>query len=282
MQEPVARHYDSQGLRLNWWDWGNETAPPLLLVHGGLDHGRNWDWIARGLRDQYRVIAFDLRGHGESEWAKASSYPVPDFVVDVVEFLRQMKIDRVKIIGHSMGGAISLLLAGIYPEYVERLIAIEGLRIFSPPATPMHVTMRNWIEQIHANRAPRRMKSFEDALARFREAHPKRTEEQVLHLTKHGLRDNGDGTFSWKYDNGIRLRAPYRISFEQSAAIWNRIECPTLLVGGGASGRPNPAENGWVQHFRHAEVRTFPDGGHWVQHDYPDEIIALARTFLKG
>ena len=283
MIEPIARTYFSQGLRLNWWDWGNEAAPPLLLIHGGLDHGRNWDWIARGLRDEYRVIAFDLRGHGESEWAKASSYPVPDFVVDVDEFLRQQKIERVKIIGHSMGGGISLLFAGVHPHRVERLVAIEGLRIFTQPKSPLHETMANWIGQVHqmSSRPPRRMATFEDALARFREAHPTRTDEQARHLTQHGLRPNEDGTFSWKYDNGIRLRAPYRLTFDQCAELWRRIECPVLLVGGGRSGRPNPAENGWVANFRNATVKTFPDAGHWVQHDHPDEIIELSRDFLK-
>ena len=283
MTEPVSRFYTSQGLQLHWWDWGNDSAPPLLLIHGGLDHGRNWDAVARGLRDDYHVMAFDLRGHGESEWAKASSYPLPDFVVDVDAFLRQQNIERTRIIGHSMGGAISLLLAGVYPSRVERLVAIEGLRIFSRPTNPLHEMMAHWIKQIHeqSERPPRRLKSFDEALARFKQAHPTRTDEQARHLTRFGLRTNDDGTFSWKYDSGIRLRSPYRLSFEQSAELWGRIECPTLLIGGSASGRPNPAGNGWVDHFRNATVHNFDGAGHWVHHDRPDEVIAMSREFLK-
>ena len=68
--EPAARFYESQGLRLHYVDWGNEAAPPLILVHGGLDHCRNWDAIARELQPHFHVVAPDLRGHGDSEWAK--------------------------------------------------------------------------------------------------------------------------------------------------------------------------------------------------------------------
>ena len=66
MAEPADRFYESQGLRLHYVDWGNETAPPLILIHGGLDHCRNWDAIARELQPHFHVVAPDLRGHGDS------------------------------------------------------------------------------------------------------------------------------------------------------------------------------------------------------------------------
>src|ERR1700756_5207636 len=66
---PTSNSYVSQRLRLHYVDWGNASAPPLLLVHGGRDHCRSWDWVARRLSDQYHIIALDLRGHGDSAWA---------------------------------------------------------------------------------------------------------------------------------------------------------------------------------------------------------------------
>jgi pimeloyl-ACP methyl ester carboxylesterase len=77
--EPADRFYESQGLRLHYVDWGNETAPPLILVHGGLDHCRNWDAIARNAA-AFPCHGPDLRGHGDSEWAKGSSYSLTDHV----------------------------------------------------------------------------------------------------------------------------------------------------------------------------------------------------------
>ncbi|HLY57466.1 MAG TPA: alpha/beta fold hydrolase, partial [Stellaceae bacterium] len=68
---PTSHFYISQRLRLHYVDWGNPTAPPLVLVHGGRDHCRNWDWVASRLRRDWHVIAPDLRGHGDSQWADA-------------------------------------------------------------------------------------------------------------------------------------------------------------------------------------------------------------------
>lgn len=72
MAEPRQQFYQSQRLRLSYWAWGADDAPPLILMHGGRDHARNWDRIAEAFRDDYHVVACDLRGHGDSEWAKGS------------------------------------------------------------------------------------------------------------------------------------------------------------------------------------------------------------------
>src|SRR5580692_10121089 len=72
---PTSQSFISQRLRLNYVDWGNPDAPPLVLVHGGRDHCRNWDWVAEDLRRDYHVIAPDLRGHGGSTWRRAGSSP---------------------------------------------------------------------------------------------------------------------------------------------------------------------------------------------------------------
>ena len=75
---PTSHIYFSQRLRLHYVDWGNEDAPPMLLVHGGRDHCRNWDWVAQELKRDYHVIAPDLRGHGDSQWLVGGSYAIID------------------------------------------------------------------------------------------------------------------------------------------------------------------------------------------------------------
>jgi pimeloyl-ACP methyl ester carboxylesterase len=255
----------------------------LLLLHGGRDQGRSWDAIALGLRDKYRVMALDFRGHGDSEWAKASSYALPDFVADLDAFFRDQKLASAKIVGHSMGGAIALQFAGVYPERVESLFVIEGLRISAPTVKPVNELIVEWIDQIRdqEGRRQRRYGSIEEALKRMRDAHPRLSEAQARHLTVHGLRSNGDGTFSWKYDDAIRLRTPYRLPFEQSADLWRRIACPVMLVRGTGSGRPDPGTNGWIEYFRDGRTQDVEGAGHWVHHDFPERTIALIRDFLK-
>ena len=114
--EPADRFYESQGLRLHYVDWGNEAAPPLILVHGGLDHCRNWDAIARELQPHFHVVAPDLRGHGNSEWAKGSSYSLVDHVYDLSRLDALRGLQDAAIVGHSMGGMVSLAYAGTYPD----------------------------------------------------------------------------------------------------------------------------------------------------------------------
>src|SRR5262245_7396144 len=108
--------YVSQRLKLNYVDWGNEDAPTLLLVHGGRDHARSWDWVAEDLARDFHVIAPDLRGHGDSQWAVGSSYSLIDYVLDVAQLLKQVDRFPVAIIGHSLGGSVSLHYAGTYPD----------------------------------------------------------------------------------------------------------------------------------------------------------------------
>ena len=80
---PTSHIYFSQRLRLHYVDWGNQDAPTLLMVHGGRDHCRNWDWVADELRHDYHIIAPDLRGHGDSQWMLGGSYTIIDYVYDL-------------------------------------------------------------------------------------------------------------------------------------------------------------------------------------------------------
>ena len=81
--EPISHFFYSHRLKLQFWDFGQDHKPALLLVHGGLDHARNWDWVARSLRQDYHVYALDLRGHGNSAWAPGAMYTIGEHVLDV-------------------------------------------------------------------------------------------------------------------------------------------------------------------------------------------------------
>ena len=127
MPGPTSRHFISQRLRLHYVDWGNPDAPPLLLVHGGRDHCRNWDWVAQALRSDWHIICPDLRGHGDSQWSPDGNYSMSAYIYDLAQLIHQQSLAPVTIVAHSLGGNICLRYAGIYPEKVRKLVAIEGL-----------------------------------------------------------------------------------------------------------------------------------------------------------
>src|SRR5215471_18071611 len=141
---PTSRNYISQRLRLHYVDWGNPDAPPLILLHGGRDHCRNWDWVAEALRDRYHIIAPDLRGHGDSAWSASGHYTMANHIYDLAQLIHQQELAPVAIVAHSLGGNIASRYAGIYPEAVRRLVVIEGL---GPPPRPAGVPPRRPIEQ---------------------------------------------------------------------------------------------------------------------------------------
>ncbi len=288
MHGPTSHIYFSQRLRLHYVDWGNEGAPPMLLVHGGRDHCRNWDWVAEALRDDYHIIAPDLRGHGDSQWMIGGSYNQIDYVYDIAQLLRQTGMSPVTIIGHSLGGSISLLYAGLYPDTVRKLIAIEGLgpspamlrqRIEQPLADRLH----HWVEDLRrlSGRIPRRYVSLEEAYERMQTENPHLTEEQARHLTIHGSNQNEDGTYSWKFDNYVRAFSPVGIDMEQQHALWSRITCPTLLVRGTESWASDPEQDGRARHFSNARVVNVEQAGHWVHHDQLDGFLVATHDFLR-
>jgi pimeloyl-ACP methyl ester carboxylesterase len=284
---PTSHFYVSQRLRLHYVDWGNDTAPALVLVHGGRDHARSWDWVARELRHEYHVIAPDLRGHGDSAWALGGMYAIADFALDLANLVEAVGAREIVLIGHSLGGAVSLMYAGVHPERVRRLVAIEGLG--PPPAmlaklrerTPWQ-RMAEWIEQMRglAARQPRRYPTLEAASARMREENKFLSEEQARHLTIHSVNRNEDGTFSWKFDNYVRSFAPYRFDVDDMRALWGRIDCPTLLVRGANSWASDPGEDGRIAPFRNARLAAIANAGHWVHHDQLDAFLAEVRAFL--
>jgi pimeloyl-ACP methyl ester carboxylesterase len=287
---PTSHTFFSQRLRLHCVDWGDPTRPPLLLVHGGRDHCRNWDWVAGALRDEWHVIAPDLRGHGDSQWSTDGSYPITGYVYDLAQLIHQQRLAPVTIIAHSLGGVVALRYAGIYPETVARLVAIEGL---GPPpamlaeraARPIAQRMEEWIREQRAlaGRLPRRYASIEDAFRRMQEENPHLTAEQARHLTVHGANQNEDGTYSWKFDNYVRAWPPYDMSGRDIQQLWGRIACPTLLLYGRESRwAGDPVTDGRAAHFRHATVVGVDGAGHWLHHDRLDEFLRIVRAFFAG
>jgi pimeloyl-ACP methyl ester carboxylesterase len=286
---PTSQTYFSQRLRLHYVDWGNEDAPPLLLIHGGRDHCRNWDWVAERLRHDYHIIAPDLRGHGDSAWAIGGSYALADFVYDIAHLVKQKTDAPVSIISHSMGGAISLLYTGAFTETVKKLAVIEGI-IMSPTEfekrrnTPLRERMSVWVDQLRdlSARQPRKYATLDEALERMRSENPFLSPEHARHLTIHGVNQNEDGTFSWKFDNYVRAFAPYGFSAAEITSLWREISCPTLLIHGADSWMSTPQNNGALEFFANAQTATIEKAGHWVHHDRLDEFMAIVEPFLKS
>ncbi|WP_186453875.1 alpha/beta fold hydrolase [Denitratisoma sp. DHT3] len=288
MTEPHGRHFDSQRLRLHYADWGNADAPLVLMVHGGYDHCRSWDWMAAGLRADWRVIAPDLRGHGDSDWDTGGAYLLLNHVYDLARLVDHLQAEKVRIVGHSFGGFISLLYAALFPERTERALVIDPFIHYTPRRlraqhtdAPAEVA-REWFER--AGRAEKRgtrpYPNEEEAMARLAVEHPHLSADQVRHLTVHGLKRKEGGLY-WKYDPYLAAMPPQFLSGPETTALWPNVTCPVLFLRGDACGEhSDPQRNGALDLFPDARSITIPGAGHWVHHNQLERVLEEARRFL--
>jgi len=279
--------FSSQRLNLAYAEWGDPDAPPLVLVHGGRDQKRSWDRVAGRLSQTYRVIAFDLRGHGESDWVSDGDYGVMDHVFDLASLVDHLGLARFTLIGHSLGGNITLRYAGLFPDQITKLVAIEGLgpspkMLAERKAMPVTQRLTDWIEQRRSlsDRAPRIMENLEAAKARMQAAFSHLPEDLIHHLTETGVKTHADGTVSWAYDPSGMGRSPSDISHEDFVHLWTQITCPTWLVYGADSWASNPARDGRIEPFQNASVSLIENAGHWLHHDQFSDFMDQLERFL--
>ena len=232
--------------------------------------------------DKYCVYAPDLRGHGDGDWSVGGQYSMTEFVLDVSVLADVLDRDPLTIIGHSLGGGIALQYAGVCPERVAKVVSIEGLGPPMQPPRSAHERMKEWIGHMRQfeRRKPRRYPSIDAAVARMEEENPHLSTELARHLTTHGARQNDDGTYTWKFDNYVRIHSPYQFNIEDARDIWNQIRCPVLLVRGDESWAGDPEKDGRASAFHDYCSVTIKDAGHWVHHDRLDEFLRVSKEFL--
>jgi pimeloyl-ACP methyl ester carboxylesterase len=210
-------------------------------------------------------------------------------VTALAQLVESLKLAPVSILAHSLGGMIALRYAGLYPDRVSHIAAIEGLG-FSPKslaetaAKAFHERLSSWMsaQRALAARQPKRYASIDEAVARMRAENKHLSEAQAVHLTRFGVNQNEDGTFSWKFDNYLRAWPPSDMTQAETEELWGRITCPTLLIYGADSGASNPATDGRARHFKNAEVVTIAAASHWVHHDQLDAFMTVVEPFLKA
>jgi pimeloyl-ACP methyl ester carboxylesterase len=282
--EPIPHFFYTDRLKLQFWDYGQDSKPALVLVHGGLDHARSWDWVARTLREHYHVYALDLRGHGNSAWAPGAMYSIAEHVLDLSALLDIIDEFPIRLVGHSLGGGIVLHYAGVYPERVRKAVSIEGLGFtLGNTHNSQSQRIREWIEAVRGVEN-RQVKSYPDlatAVARMKEANPHLSDEVAEHLTLHGTNWEPNGSLVWKFDNFARLFPPYGHRVDEIVEVFGQVSCPVLLFWGLESFFPVPVEDPRRLAIRNHRLVRVAGSGHWVHHDQLDLFLRETTAFLR-
>jgi len=275
---------------LRLWEWGDPADRPVLLVHGGWDHGRMWDGFAPRLAQHgYRVVAVDVRGHGDSSRLNASGTYWDMFVLDLALLCRWLGAP-VRVVGHSFGGGLSLSLTSVFPALVDRVVNIDGM---GPPPEMFMVqdhaaTASQWLadaERIWFE-PQREYPAVEAMAAKRKEINVRLPMEWCLHLARHGTVPGPGGGWVWKSDPSFRLGSPNPFDEAHLLAGYRRIDRPLLVVIGdqpdtwsGLSPGVLDARLGCIDGARLAVV---PGAGHYVHIEQPDAAAAEVVAFFAG
>jgi len=288
MAEPRESFIDSQGLPIHCLEWGEPGGEPLVLVHGYLDVAHSWRALVAALEERQGrtpwIIAPDCRGHGDSGWVGAGGYyHFPDYVFDLDCVVRAFSAARIRLIGHSMGGTVSLLYTGAFPERVSKLVLIEGI---GPPGMTYADApgrMVKWITEVRerGRRHFRQYTSVEAGAEQLRQTNPRLRADFAIDLARAAMKQNREGKWVWKFDPLHRTAAPQPFYTAQALEFLRRIQCPVLLVDGAASRqtRRNDKQERYDAIRNHQQV-VIDRAGHMVHQDNPAALAEVVASFL--
>jgi len=278
-----------RGLRTHCRAWGEESAPKLFMLHGWMDVSASFQFLVDAMRGRWRVIAPDWRGFGLSEWTKGGAYWFPDYFADLEALLEHFQPgEPATLVGHSMGGNIAAMYAGIRPERVAKLIDLEGLGLSgSAPDTAPERYARWLAELVEDKPGFRDYENFEALAARLRGNNARLSMERSLFLARYWGRAKADGRVELASDPAHKLVNPVLYRTEEAMACWRKVAAPMLWVEGAESKateflRVSRADLGArKQCFRNLTERVIAEAGHMVHHDQPERLAEVIEEFLR-
>lgn len=286
LRAPASRRIRCNGLELCVHEWPAAGNPRGVLValHGFQDGGRSFDRVAPPLAGSgLHVFAPDLRGFGESEWIPPGGYyHFPDYVFDVADLIDALSPDApIVLVGHSMGGTIASMYAGVFPKRVALLALLEGV---GPPAMPETISpdrFETWIAGVRTTRARGdKTMSIDEAVRRLAQNHPKVPEDVLRVRAEQLTREVEAGRRVWTFDPLHRTTSPVSFSIARWKAHAARIDCPTLIVGGGPSGFHPEDEADRVATIPTTRVVDMADAGHMMHWTRPIELARIIHEFV--
>ena len=283
MEPKNRRVLGAHGLELKVLEWSDEGVP-LLLLHGFGNEAHIWDDFAPTVAPYYRTVALDHRGHGDSAWDEKRRYEHDDMVADVECVTKALGIDRLVIVGHSLGGRIATLFAGRHPERMAGLVLVD----IGPELDARGVTR---IRQDAETQTPI-LFSVEEYARLLSIAYPAGRPAALMRMARHGLRPRPDGRFELKTDpdlrSGLRGETPEEAAEREQAmtqAQWDalaRIPCPTLVVRGAASDvlSADVADRMVDEVLPNGRLAVVAAAGHSVMTDNPDGFRDAVAGFV--
>ena len=280
---------DVRGLRYHVRTWGEAGARKLFLLHGWMDVSASFQFLVDALKADWQVLAPDWRGFGLSAWPH-EGYWYADYVADLDGLVRALSPDApVDIVGHSLGGNVALMYAGLRPARVRNVVSLDGFGIpgEGPDVAPKKFTA--WLDALEAPPALSAYRSLASVADRLQKNNARLPRDNAEFLASHWGEAMPDGTARLRADPRHKLPFPNVYRLEEVYAIWQRIEAPALWVAADDSAIPRWVARGGdpyaeiarrMAHVPGARLVTIADAGHMLHHDQPEAVAHVLETFL--
>ena len=288
MKQSESHFHEIRGLRHHVRTWGNPDAPRLFLLHGWMDVSASFQFLVDSFKREWHVIAPDWRGFGLSEWTR-EGYWFADYYADLEALLALYYKDAPgNIVGHSMGGVVSGMFAGMRPGRVARLALLEGLGLQRQPAERAPTRYAQWLDGLKDPPRFRPYRSFDEVAARLKRDNSRLTDEKAAFLAQHWAKQLDTGEVALVSDPRHKIANPYLFRVEEAIACWRRISAPVLLVSGKQSNIPGRIKDTPEQlaertgAFRNRRAVELDDCGHMMHHDQPERLAEVIEEFLTA
>ena len=269
---PHTSHFVQAGdVKLHYLDYGTLGRPPMLCIHGGAAHAHWFDYIAPGFTGDYHVRSLDLRGHGDSEHVDPPAYFYSDYAADLDRAVSKLGLDDFVLIGHSMGGMVSLVYAATYPGRVKSLVVVDT----SINLPPERIALLRDV----GSKPPRDYDSKEEMVSRYklRPGEALAPPEVVRYIGERSVKEV-DGKWRYKFDRSVyATREPM-----DGMPLWDKIRIPALLVKADRSPRiTQEIYAGARARAPQTEMVEISNSDHHITLDNPDEFVRKVSAFLK-
>lgn len=276
-----------RGLRTCIQEWGDPAKPTIVLLHGWMDCGASFDYMANYLGDEFHLVAPDLRGFGDTE--HAPSYWFPDYFADLDVILdKYSPAQPCNLVGHSMGGNIVTMYAGIQPQRVDKVLILEALGM--PPTEPNEAPgrYRRWLREIVTDEPSKVYPNVEVFKMSIRKGNPSLSEDVVDDLVQLWGKPHGkNGAMQLKHDHKHRYANPVRYNFDDVLAVWEQVSARVGLVMAeqswmyqrfSESGRIEQAKD--VLNIVEQDYSLVRDSAHMLHIEQPEQTAKCVRQFF--
>ncbi len=279
--------------------WGRPSSaqPILVLLHGWMDVAASFQFVIDALGQEFFnqrcIIAPDWRGFGLTPVPQADNYWFPDYLADLDILLDHYAKDQpVDLLGHSMGGNVAMLYAGVRPERIHRLINLEGFGMPATQADQAPGRYARWIDELkRLHRGELQLRSYEgiDGVAqRLMKTNPRLSADKAQWLARHWSSENPQGQWEILGDAAHKVVSAHLYRVDEALACFRAIRAPMLSV----QASDNQMQQWWqgryslieyqqrLQNVQDCRSATVTDAGHMLHHDQPQQVAALIEDFL--